>query len=358
MRQAWFINEKLPNINLLVRETKPLDCYKNLHNTKTAAQTIRKCLVDWANFLKTLKAYKKDPTKFKTRPKPPYYKNKLTQIIFFNETIKKRPLKQDVITPTNNLFSIKSDIKEFKQVMITPKTFGFIVDIQYEKEVKKVKVSKNRFACIDVGVNNLATITSNQLEHPILVNGRILKSINRFYNKKPNKNNSRKRYFRIENYFHHASKFIIDLCIKHKIGKIIIGKNDGWKQFSKIRKVQNQNFQYIPFYKFLDKIKYKATLAGIEVIFTEESYTSKASFLDHDSIPTYKKGNKPPTFSGKRDKGMYRTFRPIHADVNGSLNIGCKVFGDKVYKAFPDRSIAAMPVRINPLKIFAYNSKN
>jgi len=205
--------------------------------------------------------------------------------------------------------------------------------------------------CIDIGVNNLAAIISNQLDRPILINGRILKSINRFYNKKSSKRNSRKRYFRIENYFHHSSKFIIDLCIKHKIGKIIIGKNDGWKQFIKMRKEQKQNFQYIPFHKFLEKIKYKATLAGIEVIFTEEAYTSKASFLDYDPIPTYEKGVEH-IFSGKRDKGMYRTFRPIHADVNGSLNIGRKVFGDKVYKTFSDRSIAAMPVRINPLKAF------
>ena len=119
-----------------------------------------------------------------------------------------------------------------------------------------------------------------------------------------------------------------------------------------MRKPQKQNFQYIPFYRFIEKVKYKATLAGIVVDFTEEAYTSKASFLDHDSLPAYEEGVAPPVLSGTRRKGMYHTFRPIHADVNGSLNIGRKVIGDKVYETFPDRSIAAMPVRVNPLKAF------
>jgi len=198
-------------------------------------------------------------------------------------------------------------------------------------------------------VNNLATITSGQLARPILVNGRILKSVNRLYNKRPNKRASRKRYFQIENYFHHASKLIVATCVTHGIGRIIIGKNDGWKQEVKMRKPQKQNFQYIPFWRFLEKVKYKAILAGISVEFTEEAYTSKASFLDHDELPVW--DAEPPILSGTRNKGMYKTFRPIHADVNGSLNIGRKVIGDKVYETFPDRSIAAMPVRVNPLKV-------
>jgi putative transposase len=80
------------------------------------------------------------------------------------------------------------------------------------------------------------------------------------------------------------------LCVKHGIGRIIVGKNDGWKQEVKMHKPQKQNFQYIPFWKFIEKVKYKATLVGIYVDFTEEAYTSKASFLDHDQLPAYEKG--------------------------------------------------------------------
>lgn len=143
MRNRWFSNLKndnwdvqLPDINSLVKFVQQEPSYKNLHNTKTAKQTIRKCLSDWSNFRKTMTAFKKDPSKFIKKPKPPYYKKEVAQVIFFNETIKRKPLKQGIITPTNNCFSIKSN-REFKQVIITPKRFGFVVDVQYEKSKRQ-----------------------------------------------------------------------------------------------------------------------------------------------------------------------------------------------------------------------------
>ena len=358
MRHRWFANLKsenwdtpLPDITTLIKLVKNEPSFNNLHNTKTAKQTVRKCLSDWSNFRKALKAYNKNPSAFVKKPRPPHYKKRLAQVIFYNETIKKKSLKQGIITPTNDCFSIKSS-RDFKQVVITPKRFGFVVDVQYEQEIPH-KVNGKGICCIDIGLNNLATITSDQF-FPILVNGRIVKSINQWFNKCPSKRNSNKRYWRLENYFHHVSKYVIDLCLKHNVGTIIIGKNDGWKQEMNLGKKTNQNFQYVPFYRLMEKIKYKEAIVGVRVLFTEEAYTSKASFLDHDPLPMYEEGVKH-TFSGKRVKrGLYRSsLKPIHGDVNGSLNIGRKVIGDKVYETFSDRSIAAMPVRINPLKISA-----
>lgn len=347
IRKAWFANNYLPDINILVNETQYEDCYLNFNNTKTAKQIIRKCISDWSTFKKTLNAWNKKQN-FK-KPKPPNYKQKLNQVIFYNETIRKKPLKNNIITPTNDLFKINSKITKFKQVIITPKTFGFIIDVQYEKEVTK-KTKAKGICCIDLGINNLATVTSDQ-HKPILVNGRILKSINQYYNKYPTKHNSKKRYFRIENYFHHVSKLIINNCIKYNIGTIIIGRNTFWKQKSNLGKLNNQKFQCIPFHKLIQKIEYKAKMNNIEVILTEESYTSQSSFLDYDILPKYEVGKKYK-FTGIRSKGMYNGSKPIHADVNGSLNIGRKVIGDKVYETFSNRSIAAMPERINPLKAF------
>lgn len=350
LRKAFFTKTKIPNISILVKETKNLDCFKQLHNTKTATQTIRKCLSDWSIYFKTLKAYKKDKSKFERCPKPPNYKQKLAQVIFFNETIKggrsNKPLK--TITTTNDLFSIKSN-KKCKQVVITPKTFGFIIDIQYEKQKQENKLDNTKIMTIDIGLNNLCAITYDQ-QRPILVNGRILKSINQWYNKNQTKIKSRKRYFRIENYFHHVSKLIINLCLKHNIGRIIIGKNDRWKQNINLGKKTNQNFCMIPMFLLLQKISYKAELQGIEVIFTEESYTSKASFYDNDPLPKY--GDKNiPVFSGCRKKrGLYITKDnfAFNADVNGSLNIGRKVIPE--FTGIRDRSLVARPVVINPLK--------
>ena len=236
MRYRWFANLKaddwtipLPDINALIRLVQHEPSFHNLHNTKTAKQTVRKVLSDWSNFRKALAAYKKDPSKFVKKPKPPYYKEALAQVIFYNETIKKKPLKQGIITPTNGCFSIKSS-RKFKQVVITPKRFGFVVDVQYEEELPQ-KVKGKGVCCIDIGLNTLAAITSDQFS-PILVNGRIVKSINQWYNKHPSKQNGRKRHWRLENYFHNASKMIVELCVKTGCGTIIIGKNDGWKQVS------------------------------------------------------------------------------------------------------------------------------
>jgi len=344
IRQAYFNKERLPDISVLVDETKDLECFKNLHNTKTAKQTIRKVLTDFSNFKKAQRAFYKNPQSFLSKPKPPKYKKKLSQVIFYNETISRKTLKDNIIQPTNKCFSVKSNIKDFKQVLITPKTFGFVIDIQYE--VKEEKSPKRKGVCfIDLGVNNLATITSDQLS-PILINGRIVKSINQYYNKYPTKKNSKKRYFRLENYFHHVSKYIITLCKSNDIGRIIIGKNDNWKQGIKLGKKNNQNFQSIPFYKLIQKIQYKAMLEGIAVEFTEESYTSKCSFLDKDPLDG-------SVVSGKRvNRGLYRSKegKLLNADVNGSLNIGRKVIGKDIYNILSDRSLSARPVRINPLK--------
>ena len=347
MRKAWHEKARLPDISILVQLTQSEECFKNLHNTKTAKQTIRKCLTDWSNFKKSLVAYKHDKSKFLGRPRPPKYKKSLNQVIFYNETIKKKTLKQGIIMPTNDCFSILSN-RDFKQILITPKKFGFIIDVQYEIENKKIKLNKNNVCCIDLGVNNLCSITSNQNVRPILINGRIVKSINQYYNKYPTKTNLRKRYFRLENYFHHTSKFIIDFCIQNNIKTIVIGRNKGWKQKNKMRSKEKQNFQSIPFFNLIQKIQYKADLVGIEVIFTEESYTSKCSFFDMEEMKHH------TTYQGKRKyRGLFvSNGYAVNADVNGSLNIGRKIIDQSLLSAaIVNRSIAAMPMIVNPLKI-------
>jgi IS605 OrfB family transposase len=227
-----------------------------------------------------------------------------------------------------------------------------VIEVRYEvtpKPHRGDKLDRNKICCIDVGVNTLAAITSDQ-QQPILVNGRILKSINQWYNKKPSKKRSQKRYWRLENYFHHVSRLIVDHCLANGIGRIVIGKNDGWKQETKVEKRMSrksrQNFQYIPFDKLMQKIQYKAFAVGIEVIFTEESYTSKASYFNSDPLD----GSR---FSGSRkNRGLFVTDDgyAVNADVNGSLNIGRKVIGES--ERIADRSLAARPVCVNPLKSF------
>jgi len=133
-----------------------------------------------------------------------------------------------------------------------------------------------------------------------------------------------KRTRRIDHFMHTASKRIIDLLVQEGIGTLVIGKNPHWKQESNMRRKDNQHFVQISHARLIEMLTYKARLVGIKVVLQEESYTSKASFLDLDPVPVYGKEEGKPAFSGKRVKrGMYKSQsgRKLNADVNGSYNI-------------------------------------
>src|SRR5207245_1581345 len=191
-------------------------------------------------------------------------------------------------------------------------------------------------------------VTANKVGFiPRLVNGRPLKSLNQYYNKRKAELQSHlpkeqdwtvrmqrmtdKRTSRMDHYLHTASKRIIDLLVTEGIGTLIIGKNPNWKQECQLRKKDKQHFVQLPHARFVDMLCYKAKLVGIRVVLQEESYTSQASFLDGDFIPTYGKVEEEPIFSGKRLKrGLYRagSGKKFNADVNGSYNIMRKAAPD------------------------------
>ena len=117
--------------------------------------------------------------------------------------------------------------------------------------------------------------------------------------------------------------FLATLFDEMQIEKVFIGKNAGWKQNLPFGKKVKQRFAYLPYETFIEQLQYKCQLRGITVVVQEESYTSKASFLDGDDIPVYGE-TENPQFSGRRIKrGLYRSGdgRLINADVNGSYNI-------------------------------------
>ena len=125
---------------------------------------------------------------------------------------------------------------------------------------------------------------------------------------------------------------IIDLLVAEGIGTLCIGKNPALEAGSEHGRRSNQNFVSVPHARFIEMLTYKAELVGIQVIVTEESYTSKASFLDADPLPVYDaQRQESPIFSGRRVKrGLYRAAdgRHINADVNGAYNIIRKVAPD------------------------------
>ena len=361
-RALYLINQhynktgKYLNYNAIDKLMQNEDCYKSLPS-KVSQQTLRKLDKNWISYFEAMKSYRINPNNFEEMPKPPQYKNKTEGrniLIYTKQAIKKN----NILSKTNIKLQTK---KDFQEVRIINKRFGYIIEIVYNQKEEKKRNNKN-YACIDLGVNNLGTITSNQHKEYIVVNGRILKSINQFANKKASLTKSkikkqdifRKRYFRIKNYLHHASKFIINYCLKNNITNIILGYNPGWKQVVKFKKDDKQNFVYIPFLDFIEMIKYKAELIGLNVIVNEESYTSKASSLDLDFIPTYGEETEKYKFSGRRlTRGFYKSKDGtiLNADVNGSLNIGRKVIGNTYLNKLTDRSLVARPVKVNPLRM-------
>jgi putative transposase len=161
---------------------------------------------------------------------------------------------------------------------------------------------------------------------------------------------------------HTASRYVIDLLAKEDIGVLVIGKNDGWKQEIKMGKRNNQNFVQIPRAYFIAMLTYKAELVGITVLITEKSYTSKASFLDRDSLPVYHPNDDTKhAFSGKRvDRGLYRASgnRDINADLNGAYNIIRKVAPDAFgSEGVEDGKRVATPLVVHPVRVVVPRTK-
>ena len=220
----------------------------------------------------------------------------------------------------------------------------------YEVKEPKLRRDNSRYFSIDPGLNNIVSIYNNIGIRPLLYNGRPIKSINQYYNKtnaklrselpasikssKRLKQLSFKRNNKIGYEMHKISTHIINEAVKNNISKIIIGNNVGWKNGINIARRNNQNFVNIPHTKLFNQLLYKGLLNGIEVIFTEESYTSKASFFDKDELPVYNE-NDNYKFSGRRIyRGLYKDSKGNlwNADLNGGGNIMRKVSDRAAYK--------------------------
>lgn len=221
---------------------------------------------------------------------------------------------------------------------IVPKGNHFVIEILY-KEMKKSLVSETiqKVAFIDPGLNNLITVTSNAF-FPLLYSGKKLKSINQLANKRIAQLKSalskkglytspllvsiyNKRSRRITDSLHKLSSHLVNQFVSYQIDTVVFGHNLGQKQDIQLGSVVNQNFVQLPFYQLISLLKYKCELQGIRFVTTEESYTSKCSFLDLEPI------SKQKEYLGKRIKrGLFQSKKGIriNADVNGSLNIGRK----------------------------------
>jgi len=350
MRQTFIHTGRRIFYSELYHLMKSHEAYRALP-AKVAQQVLRLLDKNWTSYFEAMKAYRLDSSTFLGHPKMPKYKDKQKGrniLVFTVQAVSKKGLSKGVIQPSGVPIEIQTAHTNVNQVRIVPRGNYYVVEVVYTQEVKQADVDIQLVASLDLGINNLVALTSNKVGFvPRLVNGRPIKSINQFYNKQRSDLQSRlpkgqytshylerftdKRTRKIDHYLHTASRRIIDLLIAERIGTLVIGNNPLWKQEANMSKRNNQQFVQIPHARFIAMLTYKAELVGIQVITGEESYTSKASFLDLDPIPTYGNKNKDVVFSGKRVKrGLYKSAngRMINADVNGSYNIMRKVAPD------------------------------
>lgn len=341
-RQSFFDKEldtlTWQNINRIFNQSNQFD-YRELPS-KVSNTVLKKLGNNISSFWSLVK--KSDYDKKVRLPKY-LHKTDGRFIVEFNKQTfsNKRDENNNLIICKSSLdLRIPTKVEKPQQVRIIPKSGCYVIEVVYEVEENKLKKNQ-RVAAIDLGLNNLATVVTNDGDNPILISGRKIKSINQYYNKMTSKKNSLlpynvftsksldrlwlKRNNKISYEIHKVTKFLANYFDERDVSKVIIGNNSGWKNGINLGKRNNQNFVNIPYTKFINQLTYKCQLLGITVIVREESYTSKASFLDYDEIPNYKEGAKYK-FSGKRIKrGLYRsTTRKINADVNGAYNIMVK----------------------------------
>jgi putative transposase len=373
IRQSFIHDGKYLNYNEMDRRMKSHEAYKALP-AKVAQKVLDQLDQAWQSFFEARAAYEEDPSRFTGRPHLPKYKHKQEGrniLVYTVQALSQPAMRDGLIRPSGLPITVETEHTVVDQVRIVPRNGYYVVEVIYSKEPVQTNVDPSFCVAIDLGVTNLAAIASNREGFaPRLVNGRPIKAWNQWYNKRmkelknqlPKEDQERvtkqmeritnTRNRRIHYYLHTASKRIIDFLVKEGAGTVIIGKNPLWKQETSMGKRNNQNFVSIPHARFIDMLTYKAALVGIQVEVREESYTSQASFLDLDPIPTYTpNAEEKHVFSGKRigrRKRLYRAKdgRTICADVNGAYNILRKSRPDAFSEAKGVAGYVVHPVRL------------
>lgn len=338
----------------------------NWHNEYLHSHNYQQCLKiveqDWKSYFASIKDFKLNPHKYRGMPRPPNYKNckdKKNEIIFTNLAIRyqdgilklslSKKLKEKFEVQSLN-FAIESSkipvkFSEIQQIKINWNNSSkeWCLIIIYNQEVSEIARDFTNIMSVDLGLDNIATITFMDNRECVIIDGKEAKSKNSYYNKEiakltsiAMKQQGDSRFFKrtkqivklqtkrnnyMTDFVHKVSKKIVDYAIWNECKTVIVGDISGIKQDNDIK-----TFVQIPIQKIVDKLKYKLELYGIELKLQEESYTSGCSALDLEEInkKNYNKSRRIQRGLFKSEKGIL-----INADVNGSLNIMRKRMKDK-----------------------------
>jgi putative transposase len=368
IRQNFIYGHGYLTYNQMASLMKETEQYQALP-AKVSQQVLRGLDRNWQSFFAASSEFKSHPDKFLGKPKIPGYKEPKkgrNLLVYTIQAISKVGIRQGLVKLSGTSIALPTRVAErIAEVRIVPKCDCYVIEVIYEKTEQFLALNE-KIAAIDLGIDNLMAVTSNQPDFiPLLINGRPLKSLNQFYNQrraklqsllKGNRQSSQRicrltrcRNQKIDDYLHQASRYLVNLLVDQEITTLVIGKNDGWKQEVNLGKVNNQKFVTIPHARLIEMISYKCQLEGISVILQEESYTSASNFLNDDPLPVYGQITEKPVFSGKRIKrGLYCTDKGIlvQSDVMGSYNILRKAFPN-VFNRYGIERCVVHPRRIN-----------
>jgi putative transposase len=359
LREAYFWYDttmSYESLDKVLKREKSVD-YANMPMAACAQGTLRAVMESWASFWSSVKSYGREPSRFMGKPKMPKYlhKTKGRSVVYLtNQNVKHRegilhfPKTFEGLTIPFALVDA-----EIQQVRIVPKNRHIVVEVVYKAQEAQMKPDNSRYMGVDLGIDNFAAVASNDGSQPVLINGKGLKSLNKRWNKrmahlrevetamngewiatstgrakvsgqtKQQAKLTNKRNNQAKDFCHKASKKIVDLAMERGCNTIVVGKNDGWKQESKMGTVVNQSFVQIPHAVFIDMLEYKCEKHGLNFFAANESHTSKTSWLD-DETPQHHE-----SYAGRRvERGLFRAASGslVNADVNGAMQIVRKVF--------------------------------
>ena len=317
---------------------KTKEVYKAMPYATCSQICIQEKCREWKSFYKARTAFGKNPDRFPGSPKRPGYLDPQKgrgALVITSQNFSVAENGQITMPGFLKGIKITARHRNVRQIRIRTDKNGIRIMLMYEQAAEKPDDRRTAMG-IDLGVDNLVTAGLSSGGAPVILNGRPLKSINRYYNKRrarlqevAKKSNrlditnrmerlTEKRNHKIKDYLHKTSRKVIEIAKTNGVGHIVIGNNRGWKQKVELGKKTNQTFVSIPYRMLIDMICYKAQLAGIRVSIVKESYTSGTSYLD---------GENPEKSSyniGRRIKrGLFRsnTGILINADVNAAYQI-------------------------------------
>lgn len=357
------------HLEKMMRVTENPDFFSGLPR-QTAQQMVKQSVTDFKNWLASLREYKKHPEKYLGKPKMPRYKKSdLTTVIITNQdaVLYRDDIGMSLKLPLQKqrlYFSNLSSDPVLKEVKIKPYYGRFLLCLTLEEPDVAFDPSRSHVCAIDLGTDNFAAIVCDDHSSAIYKGGAVLSKIQWFHKQRAKyvyiitKGHEKKHAvskrlrdlsFHYANFVkdqcHKISRSIIDFCMEHQCGTLILGVNLLWKQRSNMNKINNQNFVSMPITLLRTMITYKALNAGIRIIEQEESYTSKADLIANDRIPTYGVDDKDASFSGKRIKrGLYRCSNGmiLNADCHAAANIMRKAIHD-IWKDTRDYTFLSAP---------------